>query len=462
MSVLPGGTPLVVQSGSTSSTAAANHTSSVHLPNSSTTVAQQQQSSSAAAAAVQPTNAMPPGAASGASVADQFSVKVRQEVYVMQRISELQRDGMWTDRRLPKCQEPQRPKAHWDYLLEEMVWLASDFAQERKWKKAAAKKCSRMVQKYFADKALAAQRAEKAHELQLRRIAAAQAKEIKLFWSNVEKLVEYKQHTHITEKRKQAMDQHLSFIVDQTERFSKQLTVGMNKGTAVASTSTSASGSRVPSLVGGTGGGCSDDEFSPGNASSEDDEETIAMAERDAHDVSDEIAALQKESEMDMDEFLNELPANYLKDREGLILGESKQTSLDGSDDDDDAEDDDDEEEEDEEAGEDSSNEDGAIKKGTTSKEIKDESAAEKSETVETAKRKMRPTTRNQGSAATVAAAAVDEPMDDNDDEYCVKEQSDDDEDTIQEQEANEKVDHQKEIDELNVSRHTSQLCRIA
>ena len=33
-----------------------------------------------------------------------------------------------------------RKKAHWDYLLEEMRWLAADFAQERKWKKAAARK----------------------------------------------------------------------------------------------------------------------------------------------------------------------------------------------------------------------------------------------------------------------------------------------------------------------------------
>lgn len=58
----------------------------------------------------------------------------------MQRINELQREGLWAEKRLPKVQEPPRVKAHWDYLLEEMVWLAADFAQERKWKKAAAKK----------------------------------------------------------------------------------------------------------------------------------------------------------------------------------------------------------------------------------------------------------------------------------------------------------------------------------
>lgn len=58
----------------------------------------------------------------------------------MQRIGELQREGLWAEKRLPKVHEPPRSKAHWDYLIEEMVWLAADFAQERKWKKAAAKK----------------------------------------------------------------------------------------------------------------------------------------------------------------------------------------------------------------------------------------------------------------------------------------------------------------------------------
>lgn len=170
---------------------------------------------------------------------EQF-LKVRQEASVIQRINELQREGLWTERRLPKQQEPQRPKAHWDYLLEEMVWLAADFAQERKWKKAAAKKCARMVQKYFNDKAAAAQKAEKAQELQLKRIAGYLAKEIKFFWSNVEKLVEFKQQTKIKEKRKKALDQHLSFIVDQTEKYSQQLAVGMNKSLADVSASASA------------------------------------------------------------------------------------------------------------------------------------------------------------------------------------------------------------------------------
>ena len=58
----------------------------------------------------------------------------------MQRVAELRKEGMWSSRRLPKVQEPPRNKGHWDYLLEEMHWLAADFVNERKWKKAAARK----------------------------------------------------------------------------------------------------------------------------------------------------------------------------------------------------------------------------------------------------------------------------------------------------------------------------------
>lgn len=187
---------------------------------------------------------------SGSSNQEQIVEKAKQEAYVVQRISDLQKEGLWNEKRLPKVQEMPRTKAHWDFLLEEMVWLAADFAQERKWKKAAAKKCARMVQKYFQDKALAAQKAEKAQEQNIRRIAAFCAKEIKTFWNNVEKLVEYKQQTRLEEKRKKALDQQLSFIVDQTEKYSQLLAEGMNKSSTdvnPVSTASSRSASRVNS-----------------------------------------------------------------------------------------------------------------------------------------------------------------------------------------------------------------------
>jgi len=59
---------------------------------------------------------------------------------VLEKVSELRKQGLWSIRRLPKATEPPHGKAHWDYVLEEMQWLANDFAQERKWKKAGARK----------------------------------------------------------------------------------------------------------------------------------------------------------------------------------------------------------------------------------------------------------------------------------------------------------------------------------
>ncbi|XP_037816114.1 helicase domino isoform X2 [Lucilia sericata] len=272
-------------------------------------------------------------AAAGSSAAttpnsnQEFSFKAKQEVDVMRRIMELQREGLWTEKRLPKQMEPPRPKAHWDYLLEEMVWLAADFAQERKWKKAAAKKCAKMVQKYFQDKANAAQKAEKAQELHLKRVAAFIAKEVKMFWGNVEKLVEYKHHTKIEEKRKKALDQHLSFIVDQTEKFSQQLAEGMNKTIKDASTNPSINSSRISSPKRDN----TDDEFRPDSAS-EDDEETIAKAEEeDNADVDAEVAALEKESQMDLDDFLKDLPKGYLENRDKIVLEEDTTTTSSGA-----------------------------------------------------------------------------------------------------------------------------------
>lgn len=65
------------------------------------------------------------------------------------------------------------------------------------------------------------------------------------------------------------------------------------------------------------------DEFSPGNELSDDDEETIAKAEAEATCVNEEILALQRESEMDFDDFLKELPKDYLKNRDNIVLSDA-------------------------------------------------------------------------------------------------------------------------------------------
>ncbi len=159
--------------------------------------------------------------------------RAKHEAQILQRISQLRRDGLWSIKRLPKLCEPKRIKTHWDYLLDEMMWMSTDFAQERKWKKATSKKISSAIQKYFKEKEMKAELIEKEETKRVRKNAAYVAKEIMSFWKGVEKVVEYKKKTLSDEKRKKEMDMHLNFIVDQTEKYSswlmKSLTGGREK-----------------------------------------------------------------------------------------------------------------------------------------------------------------------------------------------------------------------------------------
>uniref|UniRef100_A0A7M4FPT1 E1A binding protein p400 n=1 Tax=Crocodylus porosus TaxID=8502 RepID=A0A7M4FPT1_CROPO len=132
--------------------------------------------------------------------------QVHDENQIHQRIAELRKEGLWSLRRLPKLQEAPRPKSHWDYLLEEMQWMATDFAQERKWKMATAKKMVRTVARYHEEKKLNAERAKREEQNKLRRIAASIAREIEYFWSNIEQVVEIKLQIEFQEKRKKALN----------------------------------------------------------------------------------------------------------------------------------------------------------------------------------------------------------------------------------------------------------------
>uniref|UniRef100_A0A2K6U227 E1A binding protein p400 n=1 Tax=Saimiri boliviensis boliviensis TaxID=39432 RepID=A0A2K6U227_SAIBB len=137
---------------------------------------------------------------------DTLTEQITLENQVHQRVAELRKAGLWSQRRLPKLQEAPRPKSHWDYLLEEMQWMATDFAQERRWKVAAAKKLVRTVVRHHEEKQLREERGKKEEQSRLRRIAASTAREIECFWSNIEQVVEIKLQVELEEKRKKALN----------------------------------------------------------------------------------------------------------------------------------------------------------------------------------------------------------------------------------------------------------------
>ncbi|KAJ0793764.1 putative DNA helicase chromatin remodeler HSA family [Helianthus annuus] len=87
--------------------------------------------------------------------------------------------------------EPQRPRTHWDHLIEEMVWLSKDFESERKWKLALAKKIAIRASKGMVDQATRGERKVK---------------------------VLYKHRLELDQKKKKALDKQLEFLLGQTER----------------------------------------------------------------------------------------------------------------------------------------------------------------------------------------------------------------------------------------------------
>ena len=219
----------------------------------------------------------------------------RQEASTLARVRQLQKEGLWTDKKaLQKVSlAPTRLKTHWDFVLEEMTWLSSVFQQETKVKKLTSRKCAKMVQKHFSDKVLEKKRAEKAQEQNLRKIASNMAKDIRTFWGNVEKLYEYSLKTEIEKKRKAALDEHLNRIVDKTEKYSTLLAESM---LVDASSRTTPVGSDSEGGIDDV----NDKEFVP-DQNSDDDEETIA---KDDVREEGEIDELKDESEIPVEELL--------------------------------------------------------------------------------------------------------------------------------------------------------------
>lgn len=124
----------------------------------------------------------------------------------------------------------------------------------------------------------------------------------------MERIIEYKQKSLIEEKRKQAMDQHLNFIVDQTEKYSSWLIESLASQNSVSSSSLADTASATAA---------NEDEYEL-ESETPDDESTIEREEQlDNHNnddsTNDELKQLQMESEIPIEDLLRDynLDENY-------------------------------------------------------------------------------------------------------------------------------------------------------
>ncbi|CAM9136717.1 unnamed protein product, partial [Lampetra planeri] len=117
------------------------------------------------------------------------------EAGVMERVWSLRKAGMWAPQRLPRVAEPPRPRSHWDCLLQEMEWMAEDFAQERRWKIAAAKTLCVSVSRHVRREAARRLREESRRGAALRTLARHAASAVTQFWENMGRVVRFKEQT---------------------------------------------------------------------------------------------------------------------------------------------------------------------------------------------------------------------------------------------------------------------------
>eukprot|EP01126_Amoeba_proteus_P051517 TRINITY_DN6155_c0_g2_i6.p1 TRINITY_DN6155_c0_g2~~TRINITY_DN6155_c0_g2_i6.p1 ORF type:complete len:236 (+),score=29.65 TRINITY_DN6155_c0_g2_i6:112-819(+) len=66
-------------------------------------------------------------------------LQVRQDAWVLNRVSQLRSEGLLASYRIPKSPDLPRVFSGWDYLLKEMRWMSRDYQYERRWKIAVAK-----------------------------------------------------------------------------------------------------------------------------------------------------------------------------------------------------------------------------------------------------------------------------------------------------------------------------------
>uniref|UniRef100_A0A7N6FHU6 Snf2-related CREBBP activator protein n=1 Tax=Anabas testudineus TaxID=64144 RepID=A0A7N6FHU6_ANATE len=229
----------------------------------------------------------------------------KHEADIEHRTQALKREGFWSMKRLTRLTEPQRPKVHWDYLCEEMQWLSADFAQERRWKRGVARKVVRMVMRHHEEQRQKEEKAKRDEHAKIRRVASSIAKEVRAFWSSVEKVVQYKQQSRLEEKRKKALDLQLDFIVGQTEKYSDLLSKSLAPIRFGSGSFWCVSSLVPPSLT-----VLLYRDFEP-PCEEEDDEETIEVEEQqegnDAESHRKEIELLKEEGMLPLDQLLSTL-----------------------------------------------------------------------------------------------------------------------------------------------------------
>ncbi|KAL3922931.1 MAG: hypothetical protein SGILL_001944 [Bacillariaceae sp.] len=106
---------------------------------------------------------------------------------------------------------------------QEMMWLGADFQAERKRQVGLARKCASSIQKFHKTKETRRLRQLSQAEMKRRKLAAKMGRDVRGWWTKLEKVIAYKQKLEADEERKKAMNKQLVVLVQQTEKYTESL-----------------------------------------------------------------------------------------------------------------------------------------------------------------------------------------------------------------------------------------------
>ena len=213
--------------------------------------------------------------------------------------------------RMGKSREPKRNGTHWAMVLKEMTWLQREIAKESRARQSGARRCVQEIER--KNLGLGGREARRAaeDEKQRRAVASTIAKGVKAFWKKVEKVVVYRAQHAAANKRKAALDEHLDFLVGQTEKYTSHikgtLRIKDNAGGVAAEALPSRATTPATSVQLSEH---DDDEFKADAENEADDEGTLeeeeklaaAAGEEDDHEA--ELDDLQAEADLPIEEIL--------------------------------------------------------------------------------------------------------------------------------------------------------------
>jgi E1A-binding protein p400 len=162
-----------------------------------------------------------------------MSEMAEKDAAALRRMEELKRLGLWgglsgRGGATPKFLLPKEPpktheRDHQTFLLLEMEWLAKDFKRERESKIAQAKRLVKAVAKHVKNIDVKAGRAAREEEAALKRIAATMARCVRTFWTQIGKIVAYKQQQKAEAERSAQITKHLDLVVEQAGKLTESI-----------------------------------------------------------------------------------------------------------------------------------------------------------------------------------------------------------------------------------------------